>query len=98
MRVKSEILKPKSFNVELQHDFGVHISYGVVLRARNTVIEMIYDLHDKSFSLLPKYLYILRQTNPRTFTDLDVGSDDRFKHLFFSLEQQLGISTLVLDR
>ncbi|XP_057803139.1 uncharacterized protein LOC131018434 [Salvia miltiorrhiza] len=61
-----EILKPKAIQLELRHEFGVQIKYDVALRARNRATEMVYGRHDQSFEMLPKYLYMLRQSNPVT--------------------------------
>ncbi|XP_057793364.1 uncharacterized protein LOC131009986 [Salvia miltiorrhiza] len=61
-----EILKPKAIQLELRREFGVQIKYDVALRARNRATEMVYGRHDQSFEMLPKYLYMLRQSNPVT--------------------------------
>ncbi|XP_057811879.1 uncharacterized protein LOC131026126 [Salvia miltiorrhiza] len=61
-----EILKPKAIQLELRREFGVQIKYDVALRARNRATKMVYDRHDQSFEMLPKYLYMLRQSNPVT--------------------------------
>ncbi|XP_057809090.1 uncharacterized protein LOC131023562 [Salvia miltiorrhiza] len=61
-----EILKPKAIQLELRREFGIQIKYDVALRARNRATEMVYGRHDQSFEMLPKYLYMLRQSNPVT--------------------------------
>ncbi|XP_057811543.1 uncharacterized protein LOC131025775 [Salvia miltiorrhiza] len=61
-----EILKPKAIQLELRREFVVQIKYDVALRARNRATEMVYGRHDQSFEMLPKYLYMLRQSNPVT--------------------------------
>ncbi|XP_057770745.1 uncharacterized protein LOC130990535 [Salvia miltiorrhiza] len=80
-----EILKPKAIQLELQREFGVQIKYDVALRARNRATEMVYGRHDQSFEMLPKYLYMLRQSNPGSLVEWEVDPDGRFKHLFVAL-------------
>ncbi|XP_057790840.1 uncharacterized protein LOC131007948 [Salvia miltiorrhiza] len=80
-----EILKPKAIQLELRREFGVQIKYDVALRARNRATEMVYGRHDQSFEMLPKYLYMLRQSNPGSMVEWEVDDDGRFKHLFVAL-------------
>ncbi|XP_057788200.1 uncharacterized protein LOC131005315 [Salvia miltiorrhiza] len=80
-----EILKPKAIQLELRREFGVQIKYDVALRARNRATEMVYGRHDQSFEMLPKYLYMLRQSNPGSRVEWEVDDDGRFKHLFVAL-------------
>ncbi|XP_057803308.1 uncharacterized protein LOC131018610 [Salvia miltiorrhiza] len=80
-----EILKPKAIQLELRHEFGVQIKYDVALRAHNRATEMVYGRHDQSFEMLPKYLYMLRQSNLGSMVEWEVDDDGRFKHLFVAL-------------
>ncbi|XP_057775479.1 uncharacterized protein LOC130994499 [Salvia miltiorrhiza] len=75
----------RAIQLELQCEFGVHIKHDVALRARNRAIEMVYGRHDQSFEMLPKYLYMLRQSNPGSLVEWEVDPDGRFKHLFVAL-------------
>ncbi|XP_057807128.1 uncharacterized protein LOC131021814 [Salvia miltiorrhiza] len=77
--------EPKAIQLELRREFGVQIKYDVALRARNRATEMVYGRHDQSFEMLPKYLYMLRQSNPGSMVEWEVDDDGRFKHLFVAL-------------
>ncbi|KAH6764806.1 hypothetical protein C2S51_016055 [Perilla frutescens var. frutescens] len=64
MRNERYIMKPKEMQSELLQEFGIRISYHVAFRARNLAMEMIYGAHEKSFEMLPRYLYMLKEYNP----------------------------------
>lgn len=59
MHEGGEVLKPMSITVDLQRKYGVLVAYNVAIWARNKGIEMIYNIHEKSFYLLPNYLHML---------------------------------------
>lgn len=79
------ILKPKEMMAELKREFAIEVHYSVALRARNMAIEMIYGAYDKSYQMLPGYLYMLKQRNPGTVYDLHTADDDRFMYMFLAL-------------
>ncbi|KAH6770491.1 hypothetical protein C2S52_015294 [Perilla frutescens var. hirtella] len=85
MRTLGTIMKPKEMRVEMHQEFGVRISYSVALRARNAAIEVIYGGHKDLFNMLPSYLYLLRESNPGTVTDLELGPNEEFQYLFVTL-------------
>ncbi|KAL6578755.1 hypothetical protein OROMI_008971 [Orobanche minor] len=70
---------------DVLREYGIEASYSVAMRARNWAIELIYGGHEASFQMLPQYLHMLPETNPGTVTDLDIGPDGRFQHLFVAL-------------
>lgn len=79
------ILKPKEMMAELKNKFAIEVHYSAALRARNLAIEMIYGAYDKSYQMLPGYLYMLKQCNPGTVYDLHTADDDRFMYMFLAL-------------
>ncbi|KAL6567832.1 hypothetical protein OROGR_001500 [Orobanche gracilis] len=85
MREDGIVIVPRDIMADVLAEYGVEASYSVALRARNWAIELIYGGHQESFQLLPGYLHMLRETNLGTLTDLDIGPDGRFKHLFVAL-------------
>ncbi|KAK2634850.1 hypothetical protein Ddye_029642 [Dipteronia dyeriana] len=52
-------------------------------RARHIALEEIQGTPAESYSILPSYLYMLEQTNPRTITDFHTDSSNRFMYMFF---------------
>ncbi|KAL6543759.1 hypothetical protein OROGR_010256 [Orobanche gracilis] len=77
--------KPRDIMADVLTEYGIEASYSVAMRARNWAIELIYGGHEASFQMLPQYLHMLQETNPGTVTDLDIGPDGRFQHLFVAL-------------
>ncbi|KAL6542410.1 hypothetical protein OROMI_024012 [Orobanche minor] len=85
MRNVQDIIRPKLIQEELRRCFSMDVKYDVALRGRNHALEMIYGKYDASFQLLPGYLHMLAVMDHGTITDLDVGPDNRFRHLFVAL-------------
>ncbi|KAH6835253.1 hypothetical protein C2S53_012417 [Perilla frutescens var. hirtella] len=85
MRNERYIMKPKEMQSELLQEFGIRTSYHVAFRARNLAMEMIYGAHEKSFEMLPRYLYMLKEYNPGTIAEFETESNGRFKYLFIAL-------------
>ncbi|KAL6523515.1 hypothetical protein OROGR_017118 [Orobanche gracilis] len=85
MRNVQDIIRPKVIQEELRRCFGMDVKYDVALRGRNHALEKIYGKYDASFQLLPGYLHMLAVMDHGTITDLDVGPDNRFRHLFVAL-------------
>lgn len=81
----SEVMKPKIIQNELRARFGIDASYDVCLKGRNCAIEMIYGKFTESFEDLPGYLHMLKMSNPGTKTEIDIGPDERFRHVFIAL-------------
>ncbi|KAH6781863.1 hypothetical protein C2S51_007156 [Perilla frutescens var. frutescens] len=79
------VLKPKEMMAELIRELGIHIDYSFALRARNIAIEMVYGDCDKSYEQLPAFTHTLQLLNPGTLIDMQITSEDRFKHLFLTL-------------
>ncbi|KAL6527389.1 hypothetical protein OROGR_016479 [Orobanche gracilis] len=85
MRTESRIVKPSEIINELHESYDIDITYDVALRGRNNWVELIFGRHTSSFQMLPGYLHKLVEVNPGTLTDLDVGEDGKFQHLFVAL-------------
>ncbi|KAH6800335.1 hypothetical protein C2S52_000799 [Perilla frutescens var. hirtella] len=79
------VLKPKEMMTELVRKFDIYIDYSFALHTRNVAIEMVYGDCDKSYEQLPAFLHTLQLMNLGTIVDMEITSDDRFKHLFLAL-------------
>ncbi|KAH6760501.1 HSP20-like chaperones superfamily protein [Perilla frutescens var. hirtella] len=80
MRASAQVLKPKEMQMKLQREFSVRVDYGRALAGRNHVIRMVYGDSDKSFQLLPSYLYMVQQSNPGLVVKLQTNATGRFEH------------------
>ena len=62
---------------DMKRNFGVYINYFVARRGREYTYENLrLGIPKQSYSLLPRYLHILRETNPDTVVNLEVGEED----------------------
>lgn len=78
------ILRPKDMQHQLLREYGIEVEYQLTLSARNQAISMVYGDPNKSFQLLPSYLYMVKKCNPDSIVDLETESDDRFKYCFMA--------------
>lgn len=89
--VKSKFLDPKRVYTpndiisDMMENYGVSVSYEKAWRSREKAIEMVRGKPDKSYSLLPMFLYMLSKTNPGSIVDLETDGKDRFKYLYMAV-------------
>ncbi|XP_057786783.1 uncharacterized protein LOC131004175 [Salvia miltiorrhiza] len=79
------VLKPKEMQAQLRREYGFVVDYQMALIGRNHAISMIYGDTDKSFQLLPSYLYMLQESNPGSIVALQTDSVDRFQYAFMAI-------------
>ncbi|KAL5576621.1 hypothetical protein UlMin_018320 [Ulmus minor] len=73
------VFKPRDVIDDMKRKFGVDISYSVAWRGREYVYENLrLGTPEQSYSLLPGYLHMLRETNP-----------DKFKYLFIAFDASI---------
>ncbi|KAL5573307.1 hypothetical protein UlMin_022904 [Ulmus minor] len=73
------VFKPRDVIDDMKRKFGVDISYSVAWRGREYAYENLsLGTPEQSYSLLPGYLHMLRETNP-----------DRFKYLFIAFDASI---------
>ncbi|KAL5554014.1 hypothetical protein UlMin_041415 [Ulmus minor] len=84
------VFKPRDVIDDMKRKFGVDISYSVAWRGREYAYENLrLGTPEQSYSLLPGYLHMLRETNPGTVVNLEVGEQDRFKYLFIAFDASI---------
>ncbi|KAH6757743.1 hypothetical protein C2S51_038651 [Perilla frutescens var. frutescens] len=100
---EGKVLKPKEMRMKLQREFGVRVDYTRALVGRNHAIRMIYGDSDKSFQLLPPYLYMLEQSNPGSVVELQTDAVGQFEYVYMALAASIngfasyGRSVIVVD-
>ncbi|KAL6531490.1 hypothetical protein OROMI_027853 [Orobanche minor] len=79
------LLRPLDIQGKLLRDHGVHVTYRTALAGKNHAIKESYGDADKSFQLLPTYLYMLKELNPGSIVALQTCDDGIFQFVFFAL-------------
>lgn len=64
--------------------FGIDIEYSKALRAKERALEMIHETFEDAYKALPKYCTDIEATNLDSIANLELTSDNRFKHVFIS--------------
>ncbi|KAK2655679.1 hypothetical protein Ddye_008731 [Dipteronia dyeriana] len=78
--------KPKEIIHDMQREFGISCNYHKGYRARHIALEKVQGTPVESYIILPSYLYMLKQANPGTVTDLHTDLSNRFMYMFFCLK------------
>ncbi|KAL6551278.1 hypothetical protein OROMI_021766 [Orobanche minor] len=77
------LLRPLDIQGKLLRDHGVHVTYRTALAGKNHAIKESYGDADKSFQLLPTYLYMLKELNPGSIVALQTCDDGKYKGIMF---------------
>ncbi|XP_010436832.1 PREDICTED: uncharacterized protein LOC104720651 [Camelina sativa] len=75
---------PKNIMGIVRGRLGMHCSYSTTWRGKKQHVSDVRGSHEKSYTDLHSYLYMLEQVNPGTVTSVEVDKN-RFKYLFISL-------------
>ncbi|KAL3640142.1 hypothetical protein CASFOL_015110 [Castilleja foliolosa] len=79
-------LTPRAMMNEFRDAYSIEINYDLALRAKHQAYSLMYGTEKTSFSTLPSYLYMLRETNPGTVTAVNVDDETgQFQNAFFAL-------------
>ncbi|KAG7536838.1 Zinc finger SWIM-type [Arabidopsis suecica] len=81
--------KPKDIINIIQSEYGHELSYPQAWESREYAVNEVRGIPEKSYGKIPKYLYMLQQANPGTYTNYEVDCDGRFKYLFISFGQSI---------
>ncbi|KAK2658187.1 hypothetical protein Ddye_004720 [Dipteronia dyeriana] len=74
-------------NVKTMYD--IQIMYSKAHQALDYALPLTYGTHEETFQLLPSFIYVLEQKNPRTITNLQCDEDGKFLYFFMSLSASL---------
>ncbi|XP_019239639.1 PREDICTED: uncharacterized protein LOC109219619 [Nicotiana attenuata] len=89
--VKDKYVNPKKIYTandiidDIQKQYGIEVSYMKAWRAKEIAMAMIRGSPSDSYKELPKYFYMLEQTNPGTVTKLHKTEDGCFLYAYVSL-------------
>nr|XP_016439273.1 PREDICTED: uncharacterized protein LOC107765171 [Nicotiana tabacum] len=89
--VKDKYVNPKKVYTandiieDIQKQHGIEVSYMKAWRAKEIAMAMIRGSPSDSYKELPKYFYMLEQTNPGTVTKLHRSEDGCFLYAYVSL-------------
>ncbi|XP_019242081.1 PREDICTED: uncharacterized protein LOC109222135 [Nicotiana attenuata] len=89
--VKDKYVNPKKVYTtndiieDIQKQHGIEVSYMKAWRAKEIAMAMIRGSPSDSYKELPKYFYMLEQTNPGTVTKLHKSEDECFLYAYVSL-------------
>ncbi|XP_070022631.1 uncharacterized protein [Nicotiana sylvestris] len=93
--VKDKYVNPKKVYTandiieDIQKQHGIEVSYMKAWRAKEIVMTMIRGSPSDSYKELPKYFYMLEQTNPGTVTKLHKSEDGCFLYAYVSLNASI---------
>lgn len=73
----------------MRTEYGCELSYSQAWESREYAINEVRGIPEKSYGKIPKYLYMLEEANPGTYTNLETDCDGRFKYLFISFGQSI---------
>ena len=79
------IYTPGDIRKDMMDNYGVSMSYDKAYRSREKALEMIRGKPDESYAKLPKYLHMIKVTNPGSVTDFVTNSDGNFKYMYMAL-------------
>ncbi|KAK2639285.1 hypothetical protein Ddye_027080 [Dipteronia dyeriana] len=80
------LYKPKEIIQDIQKEFGISCNYHKAYRAKHIALDEVQGTLVESYRILPSYLYMLEQNNPRTIIDLHTDLANRFMYMFFCLK------------
>nr|XP_016459765.1 PREDICTED: uncharacterized protein LOC107783306 [Nicotiana tabacum] len=89
--VKDKYVNPKKVYTtndiieDIQKQHGIEVSYMKAWRAKEIAMAMIRGSPSDSYKELPKYFYMLEQTNPGSVTKLHKSEDGCFLYAYVSL-------------
>ncbi|XP_019096217.1 PREDICTED: uncharacterized protein LOC109130738 [Camelina sativa] len=64
-------------------------NYEGAWESREYAVNEVRGIPEKSYGKIPKYLYMIQEANPGTFTNYEVDCNSRFKYLFISFGQSI---------
>ncbi|KAH9750661.1 SWIM-type domain-containing protein [Citrus sinensis] len=70
------IYTPNDIRADMQHEYGVQLTYQQAYRAREVGLEIVRGNPAESYNLLPKYSHVLTTANEGTVTHLEQDEDD----------------------
>ena len=80
-----ETPSPKVIKGIVKFKHGVMISYSTALRGKNLAVCDQHGNPEDSYKMMYSYLYMLKQVNPGTTTDVKLDEAGKFKYLFIAL-------------
>jgi len=81
--------KPNDISNIIRTQYGHELTYHQVWEAHEYTVNEVRGIPEKSYGKILKYLYMLEQANPGTFTNYEFDGEDRFRYLFISFGQSI---------
>jgi len=81
--------KPNDISNIIRTQYGHDLTYHQAWEAPEYAANEVRGIPEKSYGKIPKYLYMLEQANPGTYTNYEVDGENRFKYLFISFGQSI---------
>ncbi|XP_070007502.1 protein FAR1-RELATED SEQUENCE 4-like [Nicotiana sylvestris] len=75
---------PAFVTAEMQKLHGLDIGYHKAWRAIQLASALIRETPEENYELLSSYLYMMRNKNPRTYTNINIDNNNRFVYLFYA--------------
>ncbi|XP_019092300.1 PREDICTED: uncharacterized protein LOC104748569 [Camelina sativa] len=79
--------KPNDIVNIIRSRYGCELTYHQAWESREYAVNEVRGIPEKSYAKIPKYLHMLQEANPGTFTNYEIDFDGRFKYLFISFGQ-----------
>ncbi|CAH9117798.1 unnamed protein product [Cuscuta epithymum] len=93
--IQSKLLDPKAqYNAtdvkrDMLQEYGVEISYLKAWRAKEKALNKLRGKPEESYGFLPRFLNIVKQTNPGSFVQLKINEDNTFLYVFMAIEASI---------
>ncbi|XP_010467673.1 PREDICTED: uncharacterized protein LOC104747692 [Camelina sativa] len=81
--------KPNDIINIIRTEYGCNLTYSQAWESREYAVNEVRGIPEKSYGKIPKYLYMIQEANPGTYTNYEVDCDSRFKYLFMSFGQSI---------
>ncbi|XP_019097482.1 PREDICTED: uncharacterized protein LOC104772779 [Camelina sativa] len=81
--------KPNDIINIIRTEYGCDLTYSQAWESREYAVNEVRGIPEKSYGKIPKYLYMIQEANPGTYTNYEVDCDSRFKYLFMSFGQSI---------
>ncbi|XP_050207457.1 uncharacterized protein LOC126656877 [Mercurialis annua] len=83
------IYTPNDIIRDMRNDYSIKLDYWKAWKCREIALELLRGKPENSFGLLPRYLHMVKQTNPGSVVSLQRNVDHTFLYAFMSLNASI---------
>ncbi|XP_050211429.1 uncharacterized protein LOC126661618 [Mercurialis annua] len=83
------IYTPNDIIRDMRNGYRIKLDYWKAWKCREIALELLRGKPENSFAQLPRYLHMIKQTNPGSFVNIKTDVDDTFLYAFMSLKASI---------